>query len=222
MSNSEDCQHPSSSGAGSAETGPASKAKPHRERKSDLSPSTIAALMEYIEGTKSTDAPWSIMFDKLLELDLMVEREIDGHGWKMADIHDGVRQLLGEHGCCLSGPYDGYYLIDMLNRPPHWPLRVLVSMPTDQLLPAEREYSAWLDARGATFRIDSLPEFGFVQASMKDRMLAEAFVAAHGGSLLTNQEVGDLLYGGEPVKASFIRRSRRREACATSTATPAT
>jgi hypothetical protein len=221
MSNSQGRQHPNPSVAGSAEAKPANKAKPHRKQKSDLPPSTIAALMKYIEGTKSTDAPWSIMDEKLLELDLMVEREVPGHDWKMTDVHDGVRQLLREHECCLSGPYDGYYLIDMRNRPPRWPYRVLVSMPAAEFLPAEREYSAWLDARSATFRIDSLPEFGFVQASMKDRTLAEAFVAAHGGSLLTNQEVGDLLYGGEPVKASFVRRSRRREACATSTATPA-
>lgn len=200
------------------------------ERRSAVAPEALETLAQIVAEVHASCHLYQATFNELYDLGLIENRWIPQLRTRLLVIVEEAESLLARHGCGISGPYDGldemggaYYFIDLLRRPPKWPYSVMVSMPTDDLAQAEQDYSAWLDARGATFSIYGLPEIGFVRARLKDRNTARAFIRAHGGAILTDRKIGDLLYGGdEPqIDASFIERSRRREACATSTATPA-
>lgn len=190
----------------------------------------IEALTKIVAGIKESGHLYMATFNELYDLGIIENRWIPQLRTRLLVIVEEAESFLEKHGCGIAGPHPGeddmggsYYMIDLLHRPPKWPYSVMVSMPEGELVQAEREYSAWLDARGATFSIYSIPEIGFVRVRVKDRNTAKAFVKAHGGAILTDRQIGDLLYGGEKplIDASFIERSRRREACATSTATPA-
>lgn len=191
----------------------------------------IEALTKIVAGIKESGHLYMATFNELYELGIIENRWVPRWRAHFLVTAEEAKRFLTKHGCGIAGPHPGedgmggaYYLIDLLRRPPLWPYSVMVSMASSELAQAEREYSAWLDARGATFSIYSIPEIGCVRARLKDRNTAKAFVKAHGGAILTGRQIGDLLYGGvKPrIDASFIERSRRREACATSTATPAT
>lgn len=191
----------------------------------------IEALTKIVAGIKESGHLYMATFNELYDLGIIENRWVPRWRSRFLVIAEDATRFLANHGCGIAGPHPGeddmggsYYLIDLLHRPPLWPYSVMVSMTSGEIARAEREYSAWLDARGATFSIYSIPEINCVRARVKDRNTAKAFVKAHGGAILTARQIGDLLYGGEKplIDANFIERSWRREACAISTATPAT
>ncbi|MGE7469215.1 hypothetical protein ACQKLX_07235 [Bosea sp. NPDC003192] len=201
------------------------------EKRNAVGSEAIDALTKIVAGIKGSGHLYMATFNELHGLGIIENQWIPQLQTRLLVIVDEAESFLAEHGCGIAGPHPGeddmggsYYMIDLLRRPPKWPYSVMVSMASGELAQAERGYSAWLDARGATFSIYSIPEIGCIRARLKDRNTAKDFVKAHGGSILTDRQIGDLLYGGEKplIDASFIERSRRREACATSTATPAT
>lgn len=200
------------------------------ESQSPVGPEGLEALSKIVAEIKESGHLYQATFNELYEVGVIQNRWIPQLRTRLLVIAEQAEKFLRKHRCGISGPYDGldemggaYYLIDLLHRPPMWPYRVLVTMPKEEFGPAERKYAAWLESRGKTYRIDPLLEHGLVEVSVKDRSTGKSFVRVHGGTMLTNRQSGDLLYGPkQELDPEFIERSWRREACATSTATPAT
>lgn len=142
---------------------------------------------------------------------------------------DWVSELAKLNRCTLSGPYLGdheewgdYYLIHE-DKPPPIFYSVIFMASGEESKAFEREFAAWLDRRGTGFRVDYYDYLGLVRARFENEAFAQAFHAAHGGSLLTQEETRHVFSGYfDTVSPELAARSQRRSECATSTATPAT
>ncbi|RXT46090.1 hypothetical protein B6S44_24920 [Bosea sp. Tri-44] len=183
-------------------------------------------MAKIVAGIKESGHLYQATFNELHGLGVIQNRWIPQLKTRHLVIVEEAERLLAQQGCGISGPYDGldemggaYYFIDTWDRPFH----VLVSMPKVELADAAAQAAKWLGKGGRGVEIDCFKKAGFLWAEMKDPETAEAFIQQFGGALLNPYDADELMMGGdEAISADFIERSKRREACATSTATPAT
>lgn len=185
----------------------------------------IEALTKIVAGIKESGQLYMATFHELYDLGIIENRWMPQLRTRLLVVAEGAEEFLSEHDCGIAGPHPGeddmggaYYLIDRWERPFH----VLVSMPKADLSDAAAVATALIRKRDKVIEIDHFATVGFLWVEMTRPTTAEEFVQQFGGVLLKAYDADELMMGREEaISAKFIERSRRREACATSTATPA-
>lgn len=196
------------------------------EKRGAVGSAAIEALTKITAEVKASGHLYQATFNELYDFGVIENRWIPQLKTRHLVIVEDAERLLAQQGCGISGPYDGleemggaYYFIDKWDRPFH----VLVSMPKAELDDAAAQAAKWLGNGDRGAAIDYFTKSGFLWAEMKDFETADAFIQQFGGALLNPYDADELMIGGEEaITAEFVERSRRREACAISTATPAT
>lgn len=184
------------------------------------------ALAKIVAGIRESGQLYMATFNELYDLGIIENRWIPTLRTRLLVIVEGAEEFLSKHNCGIAGPHPGeddmggaYYLIDKWERPFH----VLVSMPKSDLPEAAAEAAALMGKHDRGVEVDHFSMVGFLWVQMTRPTTAEAFVRQFGGVLLKAYDADEFMISGdEAISADFIERSRRRQVCATSTATPAT
>lgn len=158
----------------------------------------IEKLRELVGEVGAT--PTMVSFEQLDALGLIESRPWPGGNWRYYVVAASVEAFAREQGYEFSGPYEGddeeggsYYLFAQPRPAVAWPHQILLKLPAGEQAAAERDYSAWLDRRGATFAIESYHNAGIVHVRLESADDASEFVMDHGGSWVGPKEAARLL-----------------------------